>query len=110
MAVNWGNVGNILGNLTKTLSAAGVSATNMPDILQQIGLLSNPNEKEELSVCAQILVFAGQPQMVAVLANKLASETGIPAAAAALAIGLVQPGVDVPARVLQIEELIKQGG
>jgi hypothetical protein len=110
MAINWANVGNILGGLTGALSAAGVSATSMPNILQQIGLLSNPSEKEELSICAQILVFAGQPQMVAVLANKLAAETGIPAAAAALAIGLTQPGVDIPARVLQIEELIKQGG
>ena len=107
---NWGNIGSIIGGITAALANAGVSQQNMPNILQQIGLLANPNKQEELAICSQILVFAGQPQMVAVLSQKLASENGIPPAAAALAIGLSNPGVDIPARVLQIEELIRQGG
>lgn len=40
---------------------------------------------------------------------KLATEQGIPQAAASLALTLTQPGVDIPTRVLQIEQIIKQG-
>lgn len=50
MSINWNSVGTVLGNPTTSLSAAGVSAQNMPTILNQIGLLSNPNQNEEISI------------------------------------------------------------
>ena len=55
-------------------------------------------------------MFANNPAMVQTLATKLATEIGIPQSAAAVAMTLAQPGVDVTAKVLQIEQLIKQGG
>jgi len=111
MSINWSQVGSITSGLVSALSTAGVSSANMPSILQQIGLLQNPNESAELAICQQILLFSNsQPGLVAQLAMKLATEQGIPPDAATLALSLGQPGVDVAARVLQIEQLIKQGG
>ena len=42
--------------------------------------------------------------------TKLVTEAGIPADAAAIAMTLTQPGVNVATAVLQIEQLIKSGG
>lgn len=110
MAFNWSSIGTTLSSLTSALSAAGVSASTMPSILQQVGLVVNPNQSAELAIAAQIMQFSGSPQIVNELAIKLATEQGIPASAAQLAMTLTQPGVDVPTRVLQIEQIIKQGG
>jgi hypothetical protein len=44
------------------------------------------------------------------LAMKLATEQGIPPSAAALAMTLGQPGVNTAQVVIEIEQLIKQGG
>jgi hypothetical protein len=110
MSFNWSNVGSTLGGLTSALSAAGVSSSSMPSILNAIGLSTNPNESDELALCSQILQAIGNPQLQDALAMKLATERGIPSSAAALAMTLAQPGVNVPQTVMEIEQLIKQGG
>lgn len=110
MAFNWSTVGSTLSGLTTALSAAGVSATSMPDILNQIGLASNPNKSAELSICAQLLQFTGNPAVEQELVMKLVTEQGLPQSAASLAMTLLTPGADIPNRVLQIEQLIRQGG
>jgi hypothetical protein len=110
MAFNWTQLGSTLSGLTSALSAAGVSASSMPNILQQIGLASNPNESAELALCSQLLQFAGNPALESELVMKLITEQGLPASAASLAMTLLTPGTDIPSRVLEIEQLIKQGG
>jgi hypothetical protein len=112
MAINWTTIGNNIAALTSALTAAGVSSTTMPSVLSTIGSLfnSNPNEAAELALCAQILQFANQPALISELSVRLATEQGIPADAAALALGLTTPGVDVATRVTQIEQLIRSEG
>ena len=110
MSFNWSQVGSTLSGITTALSAAGVNASSIPGLLNQIGLASNPNQSEELQLCTQILMAAGNPAMVSALATKLVTEAGIPADAAAIAMTLTQPGVNVATAVLQIEQLIKSGG
>jgi hypothetical protein len=114
MSVNWSGVGSTLSGLTSALSAAGVSSTSMGSILSAIGLNSNPNESAEIALCQQILTYSAMgavnPALVSMLADKLATEQGIPADAGALALTLVTPGVNIPQTILQIEQLIKQGG
>jgi hypothetical protein len=110
MALNWTNIGNVFGGLTSALTSAGISGSALSGILQQIGFLSNPSESEELGLCKQILIVSGNPALVGGLAMKLATENGIPPAAASLATTLMTPGVEIPARVMQIEAIIKAGG
>ena len=110
MGINWTGVASNINSITTALSNLNITGTTANSILSAIGLASNPNESEELQVCSQILMFANNPTMVAALATKLATEIGIPQSAAAVAMTLTQPGVDVTAKVLQIETLIKQGG
>jgi hypothetical protein len=107
---NWASIGSTLGGLTTALSNAGVSSTSMPSILNAIGLSSNPNESAELAICSQLLTAMGNPQLEGALAMKLATEQGIPPSAATLAMTLTQPGVNIPQVVMEIEQLIKQGG
>ena len=82
----------------------------MKSALQQIGLASNPNQSAEIALCSQLLQFAGNPAVEQELVMKLVTEQGLPSSAAALAMTLTTPGVDIPSRVLEIEQLIKQGG
>lgn len=110
MSLNWSGIGSTLSGLTTALSAAGVSSTSMGSILNAIGLSSNPNESEEIAICGQLLTASGNVQLQEALAMKLATERGIPADAAALAMTLANPGVNAPQVVLEIEQLIKQGG
>ena len=110
MAFDWTSLAQNLGNLTTALTSAGVSSANMPSILQQIGLASNPQKNEELALCAQLLQFAGNPTIENQLAMKLLTENGLPQSAASLVLSLMQPGTDIPTRVLQIEQIIRQGG
>jgi hypothetical protein len=110
MAFDWAQLGTNLANLTSSLTAAGVTPAAMPNILQQIGLASNPNQSAEIAICGQLLQFSNNPAIEQQLVMKLITEQGLPASAAALAMTLLQPGVDIPSRVLQIEQLIKQGG
>lgn len=110
MAFDWAQLGTNLANLTSSLTAAGVTQAAMPNILQQIGLASNPNQSAEIAICGQLLQFSNNPALEQQLVMKLITEQGLPASAAALAMTLLQPGVDIPSRVLQIEQLIKQGG
>jgi urea transporter len=108
--INWSQVGSTLAGLTSALSAAGVTSSAIPGLLNTIGLAANPNESAEIAMCSQLLSFAGNPAVEGELAMKLATEQGIPQDAAQLALTLTQPGVDIPTRVLQIEQLIKAGG
>lgn len=110
MSFDWSAVGSTLGNLTTALSAAGVNSTSMPSILQQIGLASNPNQSAELAICSQLLQMGANPAIEQELIMKLVTEQGLPASAASLAMTLLTPGTDIPARVLEIEQLIRQGG
>ena len=112
MAFDWAQLGTNLANLTSSLTAAGVTQAAMPNILQQIGLASasNPNQSAEIAICGQLLQFSNNPAIEQQLVMKLITEQGLPASAAALAMTLLQPGVDIPSRVLEIEQLIKQGG
>lgn len=110
MSINWAGIAGNLSSITTALSNLNITGTTANSILSAIGLASNPNENEELQICAQILAFANNPAMTATLATKLATEIGIPQSAAAVALTLTQPGIDVAAKVLEIETLIKQGG
>jgi len=110
MSFNWSQLGSTLSGLTSALATAGVSAASMPNILAQIGLASNPNESAELALCAQLLQFAGNPALESELVMKLVTEQGLPASAASLAMTLLTPGTDIPSRVMEIEQLIRQGG
>jgi hypothetical protein len=108
--INWTTVGSTFSGLVSAFTAAGVSASSIPTLLQQVGLATNPNLSAELTLCSQIMQFAGEPTLVPMLAQKLATEQGIPPSAAALALTLGNPNVDIYTRVMQIEALIKQGG
>lgn len=110
MSFNWTSIGTTLSGLTSALSAAGVSSSSMGSILNQIGLSSNPSKSAEIALCGQILTSMGNPQLTQALAIKLATEQGIPASAAALAMTLGQPGINVAQTVIEIEQLIQQGG
>ena len=109
--INWAGIGANISGLTTMLTSLGVNQTGQTTILTQLGALLNPNQAQELAISSQILMFAStNPALVAQLGVKLATEQGIPPAAAQLAMTLASPGVDIPARVLQIETIIKNGG
>jgi hypothetical protein len=110
MSINWANVGSTLSGITSTLTSLGITGTTASTILGSIGMASNPNQSAEIATCGQILMFLGNPAMVDRLSMNLASEQGIPQAAAALALTLGQPGVDIPGRIMEIETIIKNGG
>lgn len=110
-AANIASIGTTISTIIASLTSAGVSSTTIPSILASIGLASaaNPNKSAEMALCSQILQFAAEPQLVTMLAQKLATEQGIPPAAAALSLTLGNVGVDIPTRVIQIETIINQG-
>ena len=110
--MNWGNVGTTLGGVVNAITAAGVSkgTSGFNSILASIGLSQNPNQSEELAICGQIMIAQGNPVLVSALATKLATEQGIPAAAATLAMTLATPGIDIAAKVIEIETIIRNGG
>ena len=110
MGFNWSQLGSTVGGLTAVLSQMGVAAASMPTALNQIGALINPGQAEELALCQQMMLASNNPQMIQLLVSKLVTEQGIPAAAATVAMQLLTPGVDVVAKVMQIESLIKSGG
>jgi hypothetical protein len=110
MSVNWSGIGSTVSGITSALTAAGVSSSSFGSILGAIGLSQNPNESAELSICQSILLGAANPALVNALAIKLATEQGIPQDAAQLAMTLGMPGVNAVQVVLEIEQLIKQGG
>jgi hypothetical protein len=90
------------------MSKLNVDPAVQQSILAQIGMASNPNQSEEIAICQQIMIAAtGNPALVSAIAVKLATETGIPPAAASLALTLGNAGVDIPTRVMQIEQIIK---
>lgn len=111
---NWGNIGSMLSSVSTTLSSLGITGSNASTILSSIGLSSNPNKSTELAICQQILTFsamgANNPSLMAKLAEQLATEQGIPQDAAALSLTLMNPGVNITQTVLEIEQLINQGG
>jgi NAD-dependent SIR2 family protein deacetylase len=111
MSISLGNFGSAFNSLRNTLTGAGVSATSLPGVITSItGLFNtNPNKADEIAVCTALIQFAGNPTMVAAEAMKLATEVGIPPAAAALAQTLTAPGANVPAIVLEIEQIINNG-
>ena len=112
MAFNWGSIGSTLAGVSSAIANAGVAvgSTSWHSILASIGLAQNPNQSEELALCSQILVVQSNPPLVAALAQKLATEQGIPPAAATLAMQFMQPGADVSKIALEIETIIRQGG
>lgn len=109
-SINWSSIGSTLSGVSSTLSSLGISGSTASTILGAIGLSSNPNESAELAICGSILMGAANPALLQALTMKLVTEQGIPQDAAALAMTLLQPGVNIPQTVLEIEQLIKQGG
>jgi hypothetical protein len=107
---NWTTFNAGLSGLTTALTNLGISSANMPSVFAAIGAASNPNKTEELAICSTILSNATNPAFVSVEATKLATETGEPQAAIALAMTLTQPGVNVAQTVLEIEQIIRNGG
>ena len=65
---------------------------------------------QELALCQQMMLGAGNAAELQLLVSKLVTEQGLPADAAAVAMTLLTPGVDVTSKVMQIESLIKSGG
>ena len=112
MAFNWGQLGTNLSNVVTSITAAGVApgSASFNSILASIGLSQNPNQTEELQLCASIMVAQSNPLLVSALTQKLATEQGIPPAAATLAMTLLAPGADIPKIVIEIETIIRQGG
>jgi hypothetical protein len=109
-SVNWNGIGNALSGVANAIASAGVTGTAANTIFQSVTNLLNQNEKQELQICSQILAMSTDPAVVAELSMKLATEQGIPQAAANLALQLTKPGVDVTQVVLEIEQIIRQGG
>lgn len=109
-SVNWSAIGSNLSGVQTTLSNLGITGTSASAILGSIGLSANPNQSAELAICGSILMGMANPVMVQALTMKLVTEQGIPQDAAALAMTLLQPGVNIPQTVLEIETLIRQGG
>ena len=109
-SINWSSVGSNLSGVMSTLTSLGVTGTSASQILGSIGLASNPNQSAELAICGSILMGMANPMMLQALTMKLVTEQGIPQDAAALAMTLLQPGTNIPQVVLEIEQLIKQGG
>jgi hypothetical protein len=114
-SLNWSTIGATIGNVSSLLTGAGVSSSTAGSLASTIGALfnSNPNESAELKICGQILIYNSNPILAPLIpkaAESLAQEQGIPVAAAGLAMTLGQPGVNIAATVLQIEEIIRNGG
>lgn len=110
MSVNWANIGANLGTLNTTLTSLGLTPANITTVLNQVGSLSNPNQSDELAICQALMINAGNPVLVAAYEQKLIMEVGLPPAAASIASTLANAGVDVDAKVLEIEQIIKNGG
>jgi len=108
--INWSQIGSNISAITTSLGNLGITGATATSIINSIGNASNPNLNDEISICKQILQFNGNPAIVAELSVKLATEVGIPQSAAAVALTLSQPGVDVVTKVMQIETLINSGG
>jgi hypothetical protein len=110
--MNWGNVGTTLGGVVTAIANAGVQpgSSAWHSILASIGLASNPNQSEEMALCSSIMVAQGNPMLVSALSTKLATEQGIPAAAATLAMTLAAPGTNIAQVVIEIETIIRNGG
>ena len=110
MSINWSQLATNISSITTALTNAGVSSSNISTVLNQIGAIANPSETEELALCQQMMLAAGNAAELQLLVSKLVTEQGLPADAAAVAMTLLTPGVDVTAKVMQIESLIKSGG
>lgn len=114
MSINWNSVGSSLSGVVSALSNLGITGASASSVLAAIGLSSNPNKSAELALCQQILTYsamgAANATLLAKLGDQLATEQGIPADAGALALTLANPGVNVSQVVLEIEQLINQGG
>lgn len=111
MALNWSSIGSTLSGVATALGAAGLTpgSANFNSIMGSIGLAMNPNQSEELAICQQIIMYSANPMLLTNLVTKLMTEQGLPMAAAQLASTLLTPGTDIPTRVIQIEQIIKQG-
>lgn len=109
--INLGNFGSAFNNLKTILGNSGVSASAMPGVITSISGMfnTNPNKADEIAICTALIQFAGNPTMVQAEAMKLATEVGIPPAAAALAQSLILPGTNVAQTVLEIEQIINNG-
>lgn len=110
--MNWTSIGNTIGGVVTAISNAGVTvgSAGYNSILAAIGLSQNPNKSEELALCGSIMVAQGNAMLVSALATKLATEQGIPAAAATLAMTLATPGTNIAQTVIEIETIIRNGG
>ena len=112
MGFNWGGIGTAISGVVNALGSAGImpGSNNFNSIVSAVTGMLNANQQAELQICSQILAMAGNPAIVAELSLRLATMAGIPQAAANLALQLTAPGANVVQIVLEIEQIIKQGG
>lgn len=108
-SVNWGSIATSITGISSILTSAGVSATALPGVLSGIGGALNPHKADELAICAQLLRFEDQPEIESKLAMQLATQQGIPEAAARMALKLTKPGADIDMIVMNIENIIRRG-
>lgn len=107
----WSNIGGVLSGVAAAAKAAGVTtASGMQSLMNAFGNATNPNESDEIALCKEIAASVGNQAMVNALEQKLIGEIGLPPAAAAIAVTLANPGVDVTAKVLEMEQIIQAGG
>ena len=105
------NVGSVFSGMVSGLEAAGVSATNIPSVLEGIFSTMNPNESAEMAICVQIMQEYDTPGLVTPLVQKLVTEQGVPEAAAKMALTLpTTPSAQIPGLVMTMEQIIKNGG
>jgi hypothetical protein len=112
-SINFSSIGTNFASLVSALTSAGVTSTSLPSVLSSIGSVftpSNPNQAEELALCAQIMQMQGNPAIAQQLEMKLATEQGMPPAAQAIVMQMLQPGANVTQLAVEAEQVIRAGG
>ena len=115
MAINWTSVSTAVTGVSGVFASLGITpgSTTAGSILSQLGFSSNPNQSAEIALCKQIMTMSAMGAIstgaIQKLAETLATEQGIPITAAALALTLFQPGVNIVQTGIEIEQIINAG-
>lgn len=86
---------SFFSNISKSLAAAGVSASDIPSVLSSLtgtirGMLPSNSITQKLN---QISVVAGSPAAVAALVNEIEGTPGVPPSAIGMLESLKNPGL-----------------
>jgi hypothetical protein len=112
---NWTAVSSAATSIAGVFSTLGIAPGSSAGsaVLASLGFSSNPNQSAEIALCKQIMTMSAMGAIsngaVEKLAETLATEQGIPVTAAALAMTLFQPGVNIVQTCLEIEQIINAG-